>query len=125
MGPVPRILLALAALGPADAPPSVKAALDPSGQIDVAEAGQPALRCNFRTVAPPEGRLEKVSVSNRKYAVARSGYIHPLHGLDGEVLTRDWSPDHPHHRGLYWAWPEVDWGDRRDERGGRGRGVGI
>jgi hypothetical protein len=49
------------------------------------------------------------------YAVPRSNYIHPLFGLHGEILTRDWSRDHPHHRGIYWAWPEVDFGDRRGD----------
>jgi len=38
---------------------------------------------------------------------ARSGYVHPLYGLDGEVLTDDFPRDHYHHRGLFWAWPHV------------------
>ncbi|MGZ8921068.1 MAG: DUF6807 family protein, partial [Limisphaerales bacterium] len=38
---------------------------------------------------------------------ARSTYIHPLYGLDGEVLTDDFPKDHYHHRGLFWAWPHV------------------
>ena len=42
-------------------------------------------------------------------------YIHPLYGPRGEVLTEDWSPDHPHHRGIYWAWPEVDWQGQRGD----------
>jgi hypothetical protein len=29
------------------------------------------------------------------------------------MLTRDWSKDHPHHRGIYWAWPEVGYGSNR------------
>jgi hypothetical protein len=37
----------------------------------------------------------------------RSTYIHPLYGLDGEVLTDDFPVDHYHHRGLFWAWPHV------------------
>lgn len=37
----------------------------------------------------------------------RSSYVHPLYGLDGEVLTDDFPPDHYHHRGLFWAWPHV------------------
>jgi hypothetical protein len=37
----------------------------------------------------------------------RSSYIHPIHGLDGEVLTDDFPRDHYHHRGLFWAWPHV------------------
>jgi hypothetical protein len=37
-----------------------------------------------------------------------TSYIHPLVGLDGEVLT-DCSPkDHPHHRGLFWAWVRLE-----------------
>ena len=44
---------------------------------------------------------------------ARAGYVHPLHGLNGEVLTEDFPPDHPHQRGLYWAWHQVWVGDRR------------
>lgn len=39
---------------------------------------------------------------------ARSSYIHPLYGLDGEVLTDDFPADHWHHRGLFWAWPHVE-----------------
>ncbi len=40
----------------------------------------------------------------RKYD--RSNYFHPVHGLDGEVLTADFEKkDHPHHRGVFWAWP--------------------
>jgi len=43
---------------------------------------------------------------------ARSTYIHPLYGLDGEVLTDDFPKDHYHHRGLFWAWPHVRIGDQ-------------
>lgn len=50
------------------------------------------------------------------YAVPRSDYIHPLYGLNGEILTRDW-PDggHPHHRGIFWAWPEVEFNGQRGD----------
>ncbi len=108
-------VLALAAWGQAEAPPPVKAVRAADGQVDVAEAGRPVLRYNYAAVQPPAGCLEKVSAGNRKYAVPRGDYIHPLHGLDGEELTLDWSIDHPHHRGIYWAWPEVDWGGRRGD----------
>ncbi len=43
---------------------------------------------------------------------ARSSYVHPLYGLDGEILTDDFPKDHYHHRGLFWAWPHVKLGDR-------------
>ncbi len=37
----------------------------------------------------------------------RANYIHPLYSLDGDVLTEDFPPDHPHHRGVFWAWHQV------------------
>jgi len=37
----------------------------------------------------------------------RACYIHPLYGLDGEVLTEDFAKDHRHHRGVFWAWPHI------------------
>lgn len=68
--------------------------------VEIAEGDKPVLRYNFGTVPVPKG-------VGGKYAVARSDYIHPLYGPSGEALTEDFSRDHPHHRGLYWAWPEV------------------
>jgi len=41
---------------------------------------------------------------------ARSTYIHPIYGLDGEVLTDDFPKDHYGHRGLFWGWPHVNIG---------------
>jgi hypothetical protein len=37
----------------------------------------------------------------------RAHYIHPLYGLDGEILTEDFPRDHLHHRGVFWAWHQV------------------
>ncbi len=37
----------------------------------------------------------------------RTNYIHPLQGLDGQVLTEDFPEDHPYHRGIFWAWQRV------------------
>lgn len=42
----------------------------------------------------------------------RSTYVHPIYGLDGEVLTDDFPKDHYHHRGLFWAWPHIRIGDQ-------------
>jgi hypothetical protein len=42
----------------------------------------------------------------------RSSYVHPVMGLDGEILSSDFPSDHPHHRGLFWAWPRVGVGDQ-------------
>ncbi len=44
---------------------------------------------------------------NAPTAQSHSAYIHPIYGLDGEVITGDFPADHVYHRGLYWAWPHV------------------
>lgn len=82
---------------------------DPAtGQYQIYDSDKPVLRYNYQTVEPGEV-LAKVHADNLKYARPRSDYIHPVYGLDGEELTFDWAVDHPHHRGIYWAWPEVDY----------------
>ena len=43
-------------------------------------------------------RLEPTSFDGR---YERSNYVHPLYGLDGEVLTEDFPEDHRHHRGVH------------------------
>ncbi len=43
----------------------------------------------------------------------RAGYVHPLYGLDGRVLTHDFPEDHFHHRGIFWAWHQLWVGDER------------
>ena len=98
-----------------DPSPAVIAQRDPaSGQFDITDAGQPVLRYNYATVEPGD-LVANIAPGNRIYARARSDYLHPLFGLDGETLTKDWSVDHPHHRGIYWAWPEVDWRGQRGD----------
>jgi len=37
----------------------------------------------------------------------RGTYLHPLWGLNGEVLTDDFPRDHYHHHGVFWSWPHV------------------
>lgn len=37
----------------------------------------------------------------------RANYIHPLWGVDGEVLTEDFPKDHLHHRGIFWTWHQI------------------
>ncbi|MGL4594621.1 MAG: DUF6807 family protein [Thermoguttaceae bacterium] len=34
-------------------------------------------------------------------------YIHPLCGINGEVLTDNAPGDHYHHHGIFWTWPNV------------------
>lgn len=72
---------------------------DASGYA-VAQAGLPVLFY----------QLEPRSIGGR---YERSNYIHPLYGLDGEILTEDFPDDHPHHRGIFWTWHQVLVGDVR------------
>jgi len=80
--------------------------LNERGQVEVRENGAPVLCYNYGTVEPGE-ILKQVAEPNLKYARPRSDYIHPLYGPAGEVLTADFPVDHPHHRGIYWGWPET------------------
>jgi hypothetical protein len=89
-----------------------QAAWDPAtGLATFSEAGKPILTYHYQTVPVPDGFFDGIPEKHldyaRKYAVSRSNYIHPLCGPAGTGLTADWNTDHPHHRGIYWAWPEV------------------
>jgi hypothetical protein len=85
---------------PSEKPAMTVHRADKDQHLEIFDGKMRVLRYNFRNVPVPK-------TAKGKYAVARSDYIHPLCGPAGEVLTTDYSPDHPHHRGLYWAWPEV------------------
>jgi hypothetical protein len=71
------------------------------GTLTLKEAGQPVLTYNFGDQLP-------AGVDPR---YTRSCYVHPIHGLDGEILTDDFPADHYHHRGLSWMWPTLQIGD--------------
>lgn len=43
----------------------------------------------------------------------RSNYVHPLSDLEGQELTEDFPQDHLHHRGIFWAWPQVWVGNQK------------
>lgn len=65
----------------------------PAG-IALYEGGKPVL---FYQVQP------KSSTDGILY----NNYIHPLYGLNGEILTEEFPIDHPYHRGIYWAWHQI------------------
>ncbi|MBN2577569.1 MAG: PmoA family protein [Pirellulales bacterium] len=73
--------------------------------VRVEENGRPRFTYNFEKITG-----EKVPARDRRRT--RSGYVHPLWGVHGEVLTCDFPRDHYHHHGLFWAWPYVTVGDR-------------
>lgn len=100
-----------------------------TGQAIIEEAGKNVLQYNYQSVYEKDvirhvdeklethKRTKKDTfVSSSIYAVPRSDYIHPLYGLEGEILTRDWPEGgHPHHRAIFWAWPEVEYGSERGD----------
>ena len=75
------------------------------------EGDLPVLRYNFGNVSMPAGVKLKHFPDGRPYGGERSNYLHPVYGLNGEVMTDDY-PEHPHHRGLWLSWPVVRWKDR-------------
>jgi len=77
---------------------------DTGSALNITENGAPVLTYHYGWVLPPEG------VKHRFY---RTGYIHPLHGPGGEVLTQDFPDDHYHHRGVFWGWPNTTWKGKR------------
>lgn len=42
-----------------------------------------------------------------------NNYIHPLFDLNGDILTEEFPPDHPYHRGVFWAWHQLYAGNIR------------
>lgn len=77
---------------------------DDGASLTVLEGNKPILAYLYSLVDPP-GDLDKERWR-------RSSYIHPLYGLDGDVLTQDFPPDHIHQRGVFWAWPSCSAGDK-------------
>ncbi len=55
----------------------------------------------------------QVEPKNKDGRFSRCNYIHPLWGLDGQILTEDFPGDHLHHRGVFWTWHQVWIGDER------------
>ncbi len=84
--------------------------------VDVTEGRLPVLCYNHGTVPPPPEIVEHFQKNSKPpLYYARGDYIHPVYGPDGEQLTDDYSMNHPHHRGVSWAWPVVRWnGEVRD-----------
>ncbi len=65
--------------------PILRITQQPGGYL-VSELGRPILF--YQTAPKAHNGLHE-----------RTNYAHPVHGLDGEILTQDFPEDHPHHRG--------------------------
>lgn len=49
----------------------------------------------------------QTATKSRDGQYPRANYVHPLYGLNGEVLTEDFPEDHLHHHGIFWAWHQL------------------
>ncbi|MBI4873639.1 MAG: PmoA family protein [Acidobacteria bacterium] len=65
--------------------------------LELTDGGRPVLVYNYGTLL----------AGGVKEQFRRSTYVHPLCAPDGTIVTDDFPKDHPHHRGLCWAWPVV------------------
>ncbi len=86
----------------AAAPPKVEVRSGDDG-VDVIALGRKVLRYRHKMVEPPEG-LEAV--------YRRNAYIHPLWTPSGLVVTDDFPPDHPHQKGVWFAWTSAEFEGR-------------
>ncbi len=68
----------------------------PKDHVKLLYEGKPILRYNDGIQIYEHDRSQKY--------LDRSGYVHPLWSPDGHVVTGDRCPDHPHQRGLFFAW---------------------
>jgi hypothetical protein len=81
---------------------------DSPASLRIAEQNRPVLVYNHGVITD-----QRVPTNDTRRS--RACYIHPLWGLNGEVLTDDFPKDHYHHHGVFWAWPHVDvGGEKRD-----------
>jgi len=73
--------------------------------LELLENGKPVFVYNYGPVLAP-GSPERMR---------RSCYLHPVYAPDGTVLTDDFNRDHPHHRGIFWAWEVVTVDGKTDD----------
>ena len=85
---------------PAAAKPGFRLKDLDKNRLGLWDGDQPVLVYNHGAITNP-------LVPNSDARRSRACFIHPLYGLDGEVLTEIFPKDHYHHHGIFWAWPHV------------------
>lgn len=73
--------------------------------IELTDNGKPVYVYNFGMT------LAKGFPENMR----RAAYLHPVYAPDGTVVTDDFNPNHAHHRGIFWAWPEITVHGKKDD----------
>ncbi len=104
--PRPRRFCLEASPAATDTPAAFAFSDDSPASLRLTEQKKPVLVYNHGMITD-----EKVPAKDTRRS--RACYIHPLWGLNGEVLTDDFPKDHYHHHGVFWAWPHVEIGDEK------------
>ena len=73
--------------------------------VELTENGKPVFVYNFGGIG----------ATNFPETMRRSCYLHPVYAPDGTLLTDDFNKDHPHHRGIFWAWEVVTFDGKTDD----------
>ena len=95
--PVTAAVFALLTAPPALADPAIDKRVDAmfsDDAITLTEAGKTVLVYRTKPLDPAT-------------EPGRANYVSPLYAPDGTALTEDKPGDHPHQRGLWWAWMKV------------------
>jgi len=69
-------------------------------QLSLAEGTLPVLTYQYDVI-----EHENVPKNNPRRTAGC--YVHPLHGIRGEILTDNAPKDHYHHHGVFWTWSHV------------------
>ncbi len=99
------ILLAAATLAQAGAESRFTFREITPASVELTENGKPVFVHNFGGIL----------ASNFPERMRRSCYLHPVYAPDGTVITEDFNKDHPHHRGIFWAWEVVTYDGKTDD----------
>ena len=84
--------------------------IEPVGDtgLTISDRGASVLTYNF-------GTITKNEIPEKEHRRSRACYVHPVWGLNGEVLTDDFPKDHYHHHGVFWTWPHVGIGEKQHD----------
>ena len=69
-------------------------------QLTLSEGGMPVFTYQYDVI-------EHENVPRNNPRRLAGCYVHPLYGLNGEILTDNAPADHYHHHGVFWTWSHV------------------
>ncbi len=92
--PVVLFMVIMACCSSADRQKSPFSIVEKDQRIELSENGRPV----FAYQKQPKSLTGEYVCNN---------YIHPLYNLKGDILTEEFPPDHPYHRGIFWTWHQL------------------